>query len=874
MNTPSPSDFNTDSSADLSADPGPSGACLHCGLPIPAARRNVNPADTFCCAGCQTVYETLSACGLDNYYRLRDAVNAKPTRGAATQQRYAAFDADAFTTIHVRVLDRTDRTDGTGSATHTTDFRLEGVHCAACVWLVERLPRVVNGVIEARLSLRETTVRVTWNPATVALSKIAESLDRLGYPPHPAQGADRTHLRQKSERAQLLRIGVAGLCAGNSMITALALYAGEGLGSTTVDASMDSGIQFMLRLISAGLGLLSLAWPGSVFFRGALASLRTRTPTLDLPIALALGVGGAAGLAHVILGRGEIYFDSLTVLVFLLLVGRFIQSRQQRFADDAVGLMAALTPAACRVQRADQWIETPIEALTPGDRVQVRPGELFPADGNVDQGHSTMDRALLTGESVAVPVAPGDGVFAGAQNLASPLEITVTAAANDTRIAELVRLVDQGIREKPPLVLFADRVAGWFVVVVTLAAAATFATWFFRTGLEPAIENAVALLIVACPCALGLATPLALAVAIARAGQRNILIKNGAAVEVLAKSGHLLLDKTGTLTHGRAQLAAWHGPDHLKPLVAAAEAHSTHPIARALVNALSKGQAENQNDTNLLTHTQISNIQERGDGGLTATHANQTLHIGSPNYLRRHGVHINDTWQATLTQHLDAGQTVVAIALSKQENQANSELQAIAALGDTLRQDIASAVAQLQTLGWQTQILSGDAQPVVDAVAQQTGISQARGDATPEDKLQAVQKLTAASQKHTRPRPVIMVGDGVNDAAALAAADIGIAVHGGAQAALAAADLYIARPGLQPLVELITLCKASVHAARRSLIISLVYNAIALALAATGHITPLVAAILMPLSSAIVLASALAPGRQRPRPQTPTPQSP
>ncbi len=402
-------------------------------------------------------------------------------------------------------------------------------------------------------------------------------LDSLGYPPHPARDVRARELQRHEDHRFLIRIGVAAACAGNVMTLAFALYGG-----------MFSGIEAeyarLFRWTSMLFCAVALLWPGSLFFRGAWAALRTRTAHLDLPIALGLLAGGLAGSVNVIRDRGEIYFDSLTMLVFLLLVGRWIQRRQQRWAGDAVELLFSLTPTSARRLKDEGIEEVPIEAVTPGDRVEVRAGDSVPVDGTVLEGQSTLDQSLLSGESHLVPVEPGQGVHAGTVNVASRLVIRVEAVGGQTRVGRLMSLVEECSRRRAPIVQFADRVAGWFVVTLLTLAAVTFAVWLWIAP-QRAIGNAVTLLIVACPCGLGLATPLALTVALGRAARRGILIKGGEVLERLARPGVMILDKTGTVTAGRTKVVSWVGDENAQSWVAALEAHSAHPVGVALRGA-------------------------------------------------------------------------------------------------------------------------------------------------------------------------------------------------------------------------------------------------------------------------------------------------
>jgi Cu2+-exporting ATPase len=807
-------------------------ACAHCGLPVPAALLEAGAEQQFCCHGCQTAYAVIHACHMDQYYALlaRDrAAGADTAAAKVTGKAYAEFDDPAFLALHAPL---------TAAGMRTLDLYLEGVHCAACVWLVEKLPAVVAGVVEARLDLGKQLVKVTWAEAGAATaSRIARTLDSLGYAPHPARSSTARHVRQRDDRRQLIRIGVAGACAGNTMLLGTALYAG-------LFASMDPAHVLLFRWLSMAIGLVALAWPGSVFFKGAWAAARTRTPHLDLPIALGLGAGGLVGAWNTLRNHGEIYFDSLSVLVFLLLVGRFLQRRQQAVADDAVELLFSLTPmSAHRVEPDGRTRDVPIAALQAGDTVEVLAGESFPVDGELQadaagggQAQTTVDESLLTGESLPRRVAAGATVHAGTTNVASPVRVRVAATGEATRVGKLMRLMTDCARRKAPMVLFADRLGAGFLVAVLAVAAAVFVGWAIK-GSPAAVDHAVAILIVACPCAVGLATPRAVTVTIGRAARRGILIKGGDTLERLAKPGLLLLDKTGTLTTGRVALQSWTGDDAVKPAVAAIEARATHPIARALAAAFQAADA---------AAVPAEDVLQDLHGGIGGRVAGRQYWIGSPAFIAGRCW----PWPADARAAVDAcvGRGLTPVVVAR-----DGQVCGVAGMGDALRPDARAAVDALRRRGWRVGILSGDHPAVVARVAAQLDIAPdaAVGGLLPEDKLHVVRAKLAE-----RPQTVVMVGDGVNDAAALAAASVGVAVHGGAEASLAAASVYLNRPGLSGIVDLVGASRKTVAVIWRSLIASLTYNAFSVGLAALGLINPLVAAVLMPISSLTVLSLA------------------
>jgi len=790
---------------------------------VPRGLIEPDASEQFCCHGCRTVYQMIHAHGLDAFYRLRDDAGDAPDKAATTGGRFDEFADPTFERLYCR-------TDA--EQVMSVDLALEGVHCAACVWLIEKLPRVAPGVIEARLSLASRQVRLRWDTRLIDLPTIARALDRLGYPPHAVRGRDTQDARQREDRRHLVRIAVAGACAGNLMLLAFALYAG-------MFGPMEPQYETLFRYLSLGIGLVTIAWPGGVFFRGAWAALRTRSTHLDLPIALALLVGAAVGTFNVVTGRGDIYFDTLGVLVLLLLVGRYLQHRQQRRASEALELLFSLTPGkARRMDEQGQTQDVPVEALSVGDVVEVRAGETVPADGRIVAGQSDVSAAVITGESQPVRFGEGDAIHAGATNLGATLRVSITAAGRQTRVGQLMAMVENFASRRSRIVQLADRIAGYFVLVVIALAAVTLGLWL---TIDPSVafDHTVALLIVACPCALGLATPLTIAVAIRAAAQHDIMIKGGDVLDRLARArrrgGAILLDKTGTLTVGRTQLVRWVGDEAIQPIVAAVERHSSHHVARALREALAR---DGDDDV------AVTDVQQH-DAGITAIYEGHSIGIGSPAFAQRRGVRIGPALSSQIDAARDAQHTPIVIARE-------GEAVAVAHVGDALRPGVADAVGRLRQAGWRVALLSGDDPQVVTAVAQQVGIdaAEAHGGVTPEAKAAFVAEAQSRG-------PVVMIGDGVNDAAALAAADLGVAVHGGAEASLAAADVYLARPGLEPLEDLLSLSGRAMRAIRRVTLFSLGYNATALGLAMAGLINPLVAAIIMPLSSLIVIGHAL-----------------
>ncbi len=784
--------------------------CVHCGLPVSEGALLEAASRSFCCAGCRTAWDILHDRGLEQYYAMPER---RLARVEASGRGFEEFDHDTF---QVRYVTR-------AGECAETDLYLEGIHCASCVWLVERVPLALPGMISAELDVSRSRVRIQWDAERATLSSIARLLDALGYRPHPFRGVDAEAMRHAEGRSAMVSIGVAGAISINVMLLAIALYSGWLSG-------MDHDLQRYFRWLSLSLATVSLLWPGRAFFRSAWAALRARSLHMDVPIAVALAAAWTRGLANTLLDRGPIYFDGVATLVFLLLVGRFLQQRAQRAATDSAELLYSLSPTTARVVGDDGRIaEVPAEALLPGMVCEVRAGDTVPADGEITAGHSELNLSLLTGESRPVMVEPGAAVYAGTLNSTQALRVRITATGEQSRLGRILAEVALGATKRAPIVQLADRLAGRFVAAVLVLAGATALVWWHRDA-SRAIDLSIALLIVTCPCALALATPLAVTVAVGRAARRGILVKGGATLERLAQPSQLILDKTGTVTEGRTALVRWDGDDATRVRVLALERHSNHPIAQGFVKAWSG-----------LAACDATDVVNTLGGGIEGVIEGRRIAVGSPRFVAQR---LLDATAPAIHDGSADAHTPVWVA-------EDGRLVARAWFGDPVRADAADSIAQLRQRGWRVRLLSGDDEQVVARVGAQLGFvaSECEGAASPERKLAAVEAALAGGD-------VVMVGDGVNDAAAIARASVGIGVRGGAEASLAAADVFLARPGLAPLVELTEGAARTMHVIRRNIAFSLIYNCIGAALAMAGLINPLIAAVLMPASSVtVVLAS-------------------
>jgi Cu2+-exporting ATPase len=530
------------------------------------------------------------------------------------------------------------------------------------------------------------------------------------------------------------------------------------------------------------------------------------------------------------------------MLVFLLLAGRYLQARQQQSAYDSFDILLQLTPRKARRIRDGVSELISSESLLVGDTIEVREGESFAADGFLIQGQTEVDQALLTGETLPVTVKTGDPVFAGTINRGSAIRFRVAQVGEDSRVGKLASTIERAAVQRTPLVQLADRLAGQFVLLILLVAAATACyCFFYRPG--STIDRVVSLLIVACPCALGLATPLAISLALGEAARRGILIRGGDALQRLANGGIILLDKTGTVTTGEIDVRFNDLADEFWPYVAALESKSNHPIA----HALSRHQSQFNSSAHMNLLTSIEDLEYRPGGGMKGILEGNTWVVGNQPFMQAEDIVVDATILQRQKEYLDAGASPVFVAR-------NNQIIGTVAVGDHLRADVAKVVESLRLAGWRVGLLSGDHTHIVSAIGKELHLDPQLvfGSKSPEEKQRVIQQL---QQNRTS---VVMVGDGVNDAVALAQADVGVAVKGGAEISLQAASIYLKNAELNALLDLSQAGKNTISAVRRNFVASVLYNIFSVGLAVAGVIHPLVAAGLMPVSSITVVGITLA----------------
>jgi Cu2+-exporting ATPase len=766
--------------------------CLHCGAPITAG------SERFCCIGCAGAFRLIEELGLKRYYAARSLdADARPPKppddDAADLSAYAVTAADGSASLSVMV---------------------DGLHCAACAWLIESALKRQARVVEARVNLTMRRLHLRWRGGTDEAAPLVALVQRLGYRVAPYD-VERAATLAGEEEARLLRaLAIAGFAAGNVMLLSVAVWSGAA-------GEMGGATRDLLHWVSALIALPAVALGGQPFFRSAWQALKRRRTNMDVPISVGVVLTSAISLYETVVSGPHAYFESVVMLLFFLLIGRYLDRRARGRAHSAAQLVVALTAQFAAVVDAEGKVKrVSAAAVTAGDEVLVAAGERVPVDGRVVAGRSAVDKSLLDGESAPAAIAAGDTVLAGMINLTAPLRLSVTATGERTFLAEIVRLMEAAEQGRAHLVVLADRVARLYAPTVHGLALATFGVWLLFAPWQQALLNAVAVLIITCPCALGLAVPAVQVIASGRLMRRGILLKSATALERLAMVDTVVFDKTGTLTSGRFALETPRVELGRLRLAAGLAAASRHPLSQALRRACPDAPA-------------IENVTEHPGAGLSAGR----VRLGSRAFCNIASSNGNDhpeLWLAT------PGRAPVRFSFR-----------------DELRDDAAVAIGDLQHAGTRVMILSGDGAPVVATIAMRLGIADWRAEQTPSEKHTALAALAAEGGK------VLMVGDGLNDAPALAAAFVSMSPATAVDVSQTAADVIFQGRSLKAVSETLAVARRSQRLVRANIALAIAYNALAVPLAMLGLVTPPLAAFAMASSSLIVLGNAMRLYRSR-----------
>jgi Cu2+-exporting ATPase len=808
--------------------------CFHCGEPLRGSTllaRVERQEQPVCCTGCQAVAELISGTGLGDYYRYRDTSSTRPRNDDLAADKWRVYADPEF------ARQFTQTTNGQTAAT----LLIEGLRCSACSWLIDQVLRQHAGIVDVSVNAATGRANVCWDPAQLNLADVMRTIAQLGYVPHPVTDETVSRALREERRDALKRLAVAGFGMMQVMMFAVAVYSAE-----LAHEVMDPVILNYFRIVSLLVATPVMFYAGAPILLSAWNSLRARSVGMDVPVGIALVLAYAASVWNT-LGNagGEVYFDSVTMFIFFLTLGRFVQMSVRQRTAGVTDALARQLPSVAHRADGDIVQDVPVTSLRIGDVIQVRRGEVLPADGKLLEREAELDEAMLTGESLPVRRRLGDRVVAGTINVGGPINVAVRALGAGTALSHIVALMQRAQAHKPALARNADAAAAKFLRYVLLGAGMTCAIWL---AIDPsrAFAATLAVLVVACPCAFAIAMPAALAAATASLGRQGILLTDADALEALARVDHIVFDKTGTLTRGELHVSRCVPLEHLDEtrclqIAASLEQASEHPLARAFARHPGAGAV-----ADLVTFAG-QGVQGRIDGRI--------YRIGSPQFVA--GLHTRP--EAFQPPDELSGSLIML----------GDEQRALAwfELTDSIRPAAADVVRDLRSLGIEPLILSGDGHLAVETVAWQVGVTDATARCSAKEKLA---RLLNLQQQRKR---VAVIGDGVNDAPVLAAANVSIAMGRGAALAHASAGLVLVHDNLAALPQAVKLARRTLSIARQNLLWSAVYNFGSLPLAAFGLIPPWLAALGMSLSSvAVVLNSTRLLPRSRSEQSTAAPQ--
>ena len=765
----------------------------------------------FCCHGCLGVYELIHRESLDTFYNSRCGWTPGPPEKAKVEP--AAFRESI-------------RTAGTISS---LDMTLSGIRCASCVWLVEKFLVKMNGVHSARVNYAIHRLSIEWDESKIALRKILEGIRSIGYVPHPYHKIAFNEAMRQEKNDLLLRFGTAAFFSMQLMLFVTALYAGFFQG-------IEEEYRQAFQIISWVLATPVLFYSGYPFLKNAVRSMLNRA--LNMDVLIALGSFSAYAYSVVMIFRGgEVYFDTSAMIVSFILLGRFLEAGSRLKAGDALTSLIAMQPKEARLVMMDgQTGMVPLDEIHQGDTIEVLAGEKIPLDGSVLEGGAEVDESMLTGESTPSFKSKGEEVFAGTISLNGRLSVRVSVTEDDTVLSKIIQTVEDAQSRKAPVQAVADRVAGYFVPVVVLFAVSAFLYWKLTTAdTAVALMNAVSVLVVACPCALGLATPLAILLGTSTAAKKGIVVKGGDIFESISRTNRVVLDKTGTITSGNpsvTDVVSKMKREELLHFAASLERYSEHPSGKAIVEAYKADVFDVESFTVVPGKGVVGTVN--GKSGLA----------GNRVFMLERDVSLSHESEEAFTTLTREGKTVVFIAI-------DGTLAGIIGLIDDVRDDAVVLVEALRKNKVHVSMLTGDALNVARYVSAQCGIEDIKAGLNPVEKALEVQSMRLKGDT------VMMVGDGINDAPALIEADTGVTLGHASDIALESAGAVIIKDNLDLIATLIVGSRRCFAIIRQNLFWAFSYNLVALPLAIGGYLHPIMSAFLMAVSSLVVVVNAL-----------------
>ena len=786
-------------------------ACSHCHLEFTQEVMIEDEGHYFCCNGCQGVFHLLSDEGLDSFYDKTGDIKLAPP--IEQYEDSSNFNAPAFYDKFVKT---------SNNSFSEVSLIIEGIHCSACVWLNEKALHKMEGVIEANINFTNNKAQIIWADHIVKLSEIIDMIRAIGYNAYPYDASLQEVHANKERKDYYLRMAVAIFASMNIMWIAVAQYAGFFSG-------MTQELKTILNIAEGILATPVLFYSGWIFFRGSYYGLKNRVVNMDLLVATGASLTYVYSIYITVLEHGEAYFDSVSMIITFVLIGKFLEVLSKKNAADTLDIIGKHLPSEANVIKDGKIISLKLEDIIVGDTIVVSSGEKVLLDGVIVKGEGTFDESNLTGESEAIYKKESDSVISGTISIDSDIHFRATKDFEHSTLSNLVSLLENAINKKPKIEQLANRLSEHFSTVILLFSIATFFVWWLCPhSFETSLMVAISVIVIACPCALGLATPVATLVGLNLAARKGILFKEAAQLESMAKIDVLLVDKTGTLTVGKPEVINETILEEFdKNILYSLVKNSKHPVSQGIKNYI-------QESLETVEETLFNSFKQLPARGVIATYnANEIL-----------GGNVQLLEEYSIISSFTSDKTLFFVAINK-------KLVAIYELEDKLKKDAVILVESLSNRGIETIMLTGDHERSAVKIAKQAGIKTFHANLSPKDKLVYVEKLQADS------KAVVMVGDGVNDILALGRADIGIVMGSGSDISVDVSDVVLLNSSLISLLDAFKISDTTFRLIKQNFAISLVYNAVTIPLAMMGYVIPLIAALSMSFSSLLVVGNSI-----------------
>lgn len=788
--------------------------CSHCKLEFDESvmiKKEINGKECyFCCKGCEGVYELLNSKNLESFYERLGNNKLEPVQ--VELDDLERFDAPGFYKKYVKT---------TKEGFKEINLIIEGIHCSACVWLNEKVLHQTPGIIEAVLNYSNHKAKIIWDDDEIKLSKIIETIRAIGYNAYPYDPALQEEKAKKLRNEYYTRILVAIFATMNIMWIAIAQYTGYFTG-------IEQSKKNILNIAEFVLATPTLFYSGWIFFRGAYYGLKNRFINMDFLVSTGALLAYLYSIWAMVSQKGEVYFDSVTMIITFVLVGKYLEILSKRQAVDILDKIMGSTPTELMVITPQGKKLTPIENIEIGSVIELKAGDKVVIDGVLKNGSASFDMSALTGESEPVLKKAGDEILSGSIVLDSKIEYLTTKKANESLLFTINELLNDAVTKKPHIEQLANTISGYFSLIILTIALITFLGWYFWLGVsfEKALIVSISVIVIACPCALGLATPMATLVGISRLAKEGILFKEARNLETMAKTTLLALDKTGTITRGKPKVV-----NFIPKKVF--DANILYTLSKLSKHPISQGVAEFlQERFSNLKELDAKEVQELRAKGVLATINGKKVFGGNKTLMQEAGIEFS----------LQSENSLYIVAIE-------NEIVAIFELQDTIKEGAKEFVASIKKLGIKVVMLTGDKKEVAQKIAKSVGIESVYAELLPQDKATLIEKF------HQNKEIVVMAGDGINDSIALAKSDIAIAMGSGADIAIEVSDVVLLNNSLKSLKEAFILSKKVFKTIKENLALSLLYNSITIPLAVSGFVTPLVAALSMSLSSLIVVGN-------------------